>query len=227
MSLHTVRDTALEESMVRGYPRAYLDGFVRFGDLDLTVDERVYVPTPETLGLVQAAHRYLIGKEAGDSAVLDVGTGSGAIAIHLKKSLPRLRVVASDVSKDALAVARTNALALHVEVDFRQSDLLSALDIAPPDLVVANLPWGSEHYLLKSHTMEELRFMPEIAIFPNHGLMGSYVDLVRAVAEKGWRCRVLIETGVLPPTVVEAEMPKGVPFEYVPMPDYSVTVGEV
>ncbi len=108
------------------------------------VDERVLVPRPETELAIEWAVRHLraIGRENGSAA--DVGTGSGAIAVTLASELPELSVYASDVSQDALAVARRNAARNDVfqHVTFLHGDLAAPLlPYAPFDCVVANLPY--------------------------------------------------------------------------------------
>ena len=95
-----------------GVPVAYLRGFKEFYGLRFAVDPRVLVPRPETEALVDAVREY-----AGDRdlVVVDVGTGSGAIAIALATSAPQLRVIATDISAQALVVARENANAHGVQ----------------------------------------------------------------------------------------------------------------
>jgi release factor glutamine methyltransferase len=120
-----------------GVPVAYLRGFKEFYGLRFAVDPRVLVPRPETEVLVDAVLAH-----AGDRAltVADIGTGSGAIAIALALHAPALRIIATDVSTVALAVARANADAHGVRIDFRQGDLLAPLT-EPVDVVAANLPY--------------------------------------------------------------------------------------
>src|SRR4051794_41332974 len=95
---------AIRRRTVERVPVAYLVGHKGFRHLDLEVDQRVLVPRPETEHLVEALLDLPLG-----ARVHDVGTGSGAVALALKHERPDLRVSASDVSPDALAVARTNA----------------------------------------------------------------------------------------------------------------------
>jgi release factor glutamine methyltransferase len=128
----------------RGEPLAYVTGEAGFYGRMFAVDERVLVPRPETELLVEWAVRHLraIGAEAGSAA--DVGTGSGAIAITLASELPALNVYASDVSQDALAVARRNAARNRVfqHVTFLHGDLEAPLRAyAPFDALLANLPY--------------------------------------------------------------------------------------
>ncbi len=128
----------------RGAPVAYVTGEAGFCGRMFGVDARVLVPRPETEIAVEWAVRHLraIGRENGSAA--DIGTGSGAIAVTLAAELPGLNVYASDVSADALAVARRNAARNDVfqHVTFLHGDLAAPLlAYAPFDCVVANLPY--------------------------------------------------------------------------------------
>lgn len=116
-------------------PVAYILGWRGFRHIELAVDGRVLVPRPETELLVEAA----LGLPPG-ARLVDVGTGSGAVALALKNERPDLEVMASDVSAPALEVARANARRLGLDVAFRQADLLDGVP-GPLDAVVANLPY--------------------------------------------------------------------------------------
>jgi release factor glutamine methyltransferase len=121
-------------------PLAYIIGHQEFYGLDFIVDRRVLIPRHETESLVQLALE--CGQKILSPVIVDVGTGSGALALTLAHHLPRARVFALDQSRDALDVARLNAKRLNVEsrVEFLPSDLLDALGDAF-DLLVANLPY--------------------------------------------------------------------------------------
>ncbi|MEZ4450786.1 MAG: peptide chain release factor N(5)-glutamine methyltransferase [Nannocystaceae bacterium] len=127
-------------------PVAYISGVRGFHalDLDLAVDRRVLIPRPETEHLVDWVLEWL-PKEAGEAParILDVGTGSGAIALAIKRARPWAQVTAVDRSLDALAVARANAERTGLDVTFGESDLLSAVTIPEGgfDAIVANLPY--------------------------------------------------------------------------------------
>ncbi|HEU0052461.1 MAG TPA: peptide chain release factor N(5)-glutamine methyltransferase [Longimicrobium sp.] len=124
-------------------PLQYIEGRAAFRDLLLAVDRRVLIPRPETEILVQAVLDWAKGKEA--LAALDVGTGSGAIALSLATEGPFAKVVATDVSPDALEVARANAAACAPGlVDFRRGDLLEPVAGERFDVVVSNPPYVGE-----------------------------------------------------------------------------------
>jgi release factor glutamine methyltransferase len=146
-------------------PVAYILGRRAFRRLELVVDRRVLIPRPETELLVELGLSLARG-----ASVVDVGTGSGAVALALKDERPDLRVLGVDVSADAVSVARANASRLGLEVRFFVGDLLSGVGRA--DAVLANLPYVEDHAELPP---DVARFEPAGALFG--GLDG--LDLVR------------------------------------------------
>ncbi|HEY3961538.1 MAG TPA: peptide chain release factor N(5)-glutamine methyltransferase [Gaiellaceae bacterium] len=117
-------------------PLAYVLGSWGFRHLDLTTDKRALVPRPETEVVVDRCLALL--ERVSEPRVLDVGTGTGAIALSIAHELPDARVTATDLSVDALALAEENAGRLGLRVDFRQADLTVA---GAFDLVVSNPPY--------------------------------------------------------------------------------------
>ncbi len=156
-------------------PVAYILGRREFRRLTLAVDPRVLIPRPETELLVEVGSELDRGAE-----VLDVGTGSGAVALALKDERPDLIVRGSDVSADALAVARGNARRLGLDVEFVEADLLDGITDVPR-AVLANLPYVS---LGAPLAPEISRYEPAGALFAG----GDGLDLVRrlvaAVADR-------------------------------------------
>jgi release factor glutamine methyltransferase len=114
---------ALAHRRLQGEPVAYLTGRKEFYGLNLAVDARVLVPRPDTETLVDWALQVL----PASASVVDLGTGSGAIALALKHTRPALQVHAVDFSGDALAVARGNAQRLQLDVQFSQGSWLSGV----------------------------------------------------------------------------------------------------
>jgi release factor glutamine methyltransferase len=130
---------AVRRRSVGREPVAYITGVRGFRYLELAVDARVLVPRPETELLVEIGLERLLS----GARVVDVGTGSGAIALALKSERPDLSVVATDVSGDALAVARANATRLGLEdVEFLEGDLLAGAGAV--DAVLSNPPYVAE-----------------------------------------------------------------------------------
>jgi release factor glutamine methyltransferase len=116
-------------------PVAYLLGRKGFRHLDLEVDSRVLIPRPETEVLVEAALELPHG-----TRLVEIGTGSGAVALALKSERPDLQIVATDISAEALEVARANAKRLNLDVEMVQADLLDGAG-GPYDAVLANVPY--------------------------------------------------------------------------------------
>jgi release factor glutamine methyltransferase len=131
---------AVRRRAVTREPVAYITGVKCFRYLDLHVDARVLVPRPETELLVEVGLELL---PAG-ARVLDVGTGSGAIALALKHERPDLHVTGSDVSAGALEVATANASRLGLDVTFVRADLLDGVPAGELDAVFANPPYIAE-----------------------------------------------------------------------------------
>lgn len=134
------------EGRRRGEPLQYLLGEAPFYGLSLQVGPGVLIPRPETETLVELVLRDLSG--LGRPRVLDVGTGSGAIALAIKAEAPGAQVVASDVSQEALAWAERNVRATGLEVQLARSDLLANPKVAgfatTCDVLVSNPPYLPE-----------------------------------------------------------------------------------
>jgi release factor glutamine methyltransferase len=166
-------------------PVAYIVGTKGFRHIELAVDPRVLVPRPETELLVEAALDLPQG-----ARVVDVGTGSGAVALALKHERPDLEVLATDESAGALDVARANAERLGLEVAFHEGDLLAGIE-GRIDAVVSNPPYVAEH--------ERAALPPDVGAHEPDGALFAGEDgldvvrrLVAAVAGVPW---VALEVG--------------------------------
>jgi release factor glutamine methyltransferase len=122
----------------RREPLAYVLGDWDFRRLTLKTDRRALVPRPETEIVVERCLALLEGVEA--PRIADVGTGTGAIALALKQERPDAHVVATDISADALELARENAAANELEIELVEGDLLAGI-AGPLDLIVSNPPY--------------------------------------------------------------------------------------
>jgi release factor glutamine methyltransferase len=143
----------------RREPLAYVLGEWGFRRLTLKTDARALVPRPETEIVVERALALIAGVEA--PRVLDIGVGSGAIALALKDERPDARIVGVDVSPDALSLARENAERLRLDVELREGDETAAAD--GWDLVVSNPPYVESLIGLQP----ELQYEPPVALMGN------------------------------------------------------------
>jgi release factor glutamine methyltransferase len=171
------RYAELVEARRRGEPIAYLTGEREFWSLRLMVTPATLIPRPETELLVEQALGLI--PAALEWQILDLGTGSGAIALAIAKERPRCRVTAVDISPEALAVARANAVALHIaNAEFLQGDWFSAVPGKRFHVIVSNPPYvgASDPHLAQG----DLRFEPKQALSSgNDGLD----DIRRIVAD--------------------------------------------
>ena len=122
-------------------PVQYVLGDWDFRGLTLTVDRRALIPRPETEIVVERCLALLTAGGADEPAVLDVGTGSGAIALAIASERPDARVTGIDVSDDALALARENMMRTNLIISLAYHDLCDGLPTGPWDLVVSNPPY--------------------------------------------------------------------------------------
>jgi release factor glutamine methyltransferase len=143
-------------------PLPYIVGHREFYSLNLIVSPAVLIPRPETEAIVDAALAVL--SKNPKAHVLDLGTGSGCIALAIAANASCARIVATDVSAAALEIARLNAerLGLSDRVDFRCGDLFDAVDRARFDLIVSNPPYVEEAAALEP---EISRFEPPVALY--------------------------------------------------------------
>ena len=200
IELYTDFDRPLNEAELAAYrelvsrrgrhePVAYILGEWGFRRLTLKVDRRALIPRPETEVVVERCLERLRGVES--PAVLDVGVGSGAIALALVDELPAATVLAIDASEEALALARENATRLGLDVELVQHDLRTGLPGGPYDLVVSNPPYVQ--------AAELATLMPDVRDWEPHlALVGEdVIDAVAAhaldvLAPGGW---VVLEVG--------------------------------
>ena len=140
------RFEALSSRRAAGEPLQYLEGTVEFGPVDLVVDERALIPRPETEAVWDEARR-MLGEAGKGTVIVDLCTGTGAMALALKTVFPEARVFATDLSEPALCLARDNAARLGLNIEFFHGDLFEALPksiYGRIDLLVSNPPYIEE-----------------------------------------------------------------------------------
>ncbi len=156
----------------------YITGKAYFRDLELAVDERVLIPRPETEELVD-----LVLKEnsKADLRVLDIGTGSGAIAISLKSARPDWQVTASDISQGALQLAEENSKLNQVSLDFVESDVFGQIT-GTFDVIISNPPYIA--YGDKDEVgMNVLASEPHLALFADEDGFAIYRQIIEGAGE--------------------------------------------
>jgi release factor glutamine methyltransferase len=202
--LSAVESDQLESFLKRrlaSEPMQYITGSQEFFGLLFEVTPAVLIPRPETEHLVETALEHLGGKAA---RVVDVGTGSGAIAVSLAQARPQSHVTAVDLSPAALEVARRNAQRHGVldRVTFLQSNLLVALDGADFDMVVSNPPYIAEGEVLEPQVSD---YEPHPALYAGPTGLEVYERLIpearKVLKPGGW---LLLEIGFGQQPAVEA-----------------------
>jgi release factor glutamine methyltransferase len=181
-------DEALEQR-ARGIPAQYITGHQEFWGLDFVVGPAVLIPRPETEHLVEAVLELCKAlphpgpPKAGETRVgrpriVDVGTGSGCVALALASELPQAEIHATEISPEALEMARANAARLGLErrVTFHCTDLLDGI-AGPFDIVASNPPYVGESEYDKVQ-LEVRKFEPRCAVFAGHDGM----DVIRRLA---------------------------------------------
>jgi|WetSurMetagenome_2_1015567.scaffolds.fasta_scaffold65286_2 release factor glutamine methyltransferase len=173
-----------------GEPVAYLTGLKEFYGMEFFVDHRVLIPRPETEHLIDEV--LIKAAQIGEGCrILDVGTGSGCIAVTVAKKCMGSRVTAGDISEDALEVARLNAVRHGVQdrIEFVRSDLMDGID-GPFDIIAANLPYiGKEKYNFISR--EAAEFEPDVALFGGSDGLELYRRLFAQIRDSSWKPRYL------------------------------------
>lgn len=190
------RFKTLVKQRVQGTPTQYLTGKQEFWSLEFQVAPGVLIPRPETEHLVEAAIN--ISTQFPRPAIIDVGTGSGNIAISLKKELPHAEVYASDISDAALEIARHNARHLlngENKLIFRQGDLLQPFSDTTFDLIVSNPPYisAAEYEAL---SCEIRAHEPRLALYAGEEGLDVYRELIpQARSSLNPHGYVLVEIG--------------------------------
>jgi release factor glutamine methyltransferase len=189
MSLYVHHDQPLEaeersrfktlvKQRIQGTPTQYLTGKQEFWSLEFQVAPGVLIPRPETEHLVEASIN--VAAQFPQLAIIDVGTGSGNVAISLKKEIPHAEVYASDISEAALEIAKRNAGNLldgESRIVFRHGDLLQPFSGNTFDLIISNPPYVSaaEYETLSCEIREH---EPKLALFAGEEGLDVYRQLI-------------------------------------------------
>lgn len=183
---------AIAQRINKHEPVQYILGEAEFFGRLFQVNASVLIPRPETEYLIHEILHYANLHKKHDLKILDIGTGSGCIPVTLKKELPEASVTATDISIDALTVARNNATMLNASVDFIQHDILAQdIPLGGLDVVVSNPPYiaQTEEAAMNSNV---LQYEPHLALFvPDDDALKFY----KAIAIKAHE--VLVRGGLL------------------------------
>ena len=171
--------TELLTRRLNGEPLQYIEEYIPFYSIQINVDQRCLIPRPETEFLIEL----IKNKYDNPKKILDVGTGTGCIALMLKKIYPESIVDACDISDEALDLAKENSEINNLEVNLFQSDLLSDVEEIDYDIIVANLPYIPTGTLSNLES-EVVDYEPLIALDGgNDGLI--YINrLIKEIEEK-------------------------------------------
>jgi release factor glutamine methyltransferase len=170
------------DQLKKSVPLQYILGHTSFFGLNIMVDNHVLIPRPETEGLVDWVLQS--AKEMNNPKILDIGTGSGCIAIALAKNLPNASVSAMDISAEALNMAKKNAVKNLVDINFFQADILKMPDLPSQfDIIVSNPPYvlESEKELMHKNV---LQYEPHAALFVFENDPLIYYRSIAALAKK-------------------------------------------
>lgn len=165
------------EKLTKGVPLQHITHTQEFMKMDFYVDENVLIPRPDTEILVEEVIN--IAKKMENPKILDLCTGSGAIAISLAKNVPNSQIYAVDISAGALEIAKRNAKNLNAKVKFIKSNLFNSLDNIKFDIIVSNPPYIKKQDI--EFLSDDVKKEPQIA------LDGGYdgLDFYRKITKQG------------------------------------------
>ncbi|WP_079477939.1 peptide chain release factor N(5)-glutamine methyltransferase [Halobacillus salinus] len=174
---------SIEQHAETGVPVQHIIGTAPFYGREFHVNENVLIPRPETEELVVGVVDMIRKWDLDNPKVVDVGTGSGVIAITIALEQPDVNMIASDISTEALQVAKSNSHLHEAGVDFLQGNFLEPLQGQAVDIVVSNPPYIAYH---EKETMDDtvVDFDPELALFTDQEGLAAYQTIVEQIS--GW-----------------------------------------
>lgn len=176
----------VKEHAQTGKPVQHLLGYTYFYGRKFMVNKHVLIPRFETEELVQAVITYIertFQERKEPLTIVDLGTGSGVIAITLKLAFPQLNVIATDISSEALAVAKQNAASHHAPITWLQGDFLQPVyeQNIQPHIIVSNPPYIAEHE--RNQLADTVKnFDPELALFAGADGLQAYKTILEQIA---------------------------------------------
>jgi release factor glutamine methyltransferase len=164
---------------IKGEPLQYILGKTEFMGLEFKVNKDVFIPRPETEILVETAIKSIKVSKYQSIRVLDIGTGSGNIAISLAKFVPQAEIFATDISEEALEVATENAKLNNVKINFIQSGLFDTYGLTPTtyNLIISNPPYIPISEIEKLQL--EIKYEPRIALDGGEDGLDFYRKIIK------------------------------------------------
>lgn len=166
-------DASYLDKLKDNYPVQYLIGDISFCGYPIEVNENVLIPRFETEYLVDKTSKLIQKLNITSPTILDIGTGSGCIAISLKKLIPDSKVTALDISTKALEVAKSNAKFNNVTITFLNQDILSN-KISDYDVIISNPPYIA----YDEEVAPEVKYEPSLALYANDSGLEFYKKIV-------------------------------------------------
>lgn len=170
------------ERRANGEPLAYILGYREFYGRRFIVTPDALIPRPETEDIIT------LTKELQPQKILDIGTGSGCIAVTLALELPNTQVSAIDISNEALRIAQKNTAHHHAKISFYHSNLLEEFQPEPGTLIIANLPYVDKNWDWLEH--QSLDYEPSLALYAEHDGLELIFRLIDMLPEQ---CSLILE----------------------------------
>jgi len=167
-------------------PMEYITNSVSFYDIDLYIARGALIPRPETEMLIDKASAWI--EEHGVETIAEIGVGSGAISVVLARKFPKLKIIASDISQEALVIAKQNIKTFELEgqIELRHTSLLDGID-ADIEMIVSNPPYIAKHTPLAPNVAE---YEPHLALYSQESGDELLKEIIILSKERGVKCLV-------------------------------------